>query len=52
LRIAEVNFERENDLHFVRVHVRIAFHNRSHYANLERQLQTDGGYQLIATREL
>lgn len=52
LEVVEANFERAVDLDWAEINLRIAFTHKEQYYSLERKLETEGAYQLMATREL
>lgn len=52
LRVVDASFERSLDLEFAEIHLHIAFINSGQYYNLERRLEDDSDYRLLATREL
>ena len=51
LHVSDVSFERTADLREVDVNVLVAFSRKKSYYALERQLEGDTVYQLLATRE-
>jgi putative Mg2+ transporter-C (MgtC) family protein len=52
LRVVDASFERRGALDFVDITLNIAFKRRDQYYNLERQLEQDDDYVLMAAREL
>lgn len=53
LKVMDASFERNNgDLSKADIHLRICFLSSESYYSLERQLEGDSVYELIATREL
>ncbi len=52
LRVMDASFQRSDDMQFAEIHLHIAFVNSAQYYNLERQLEADPDYHLLATREL
>lgn len=53
MKVVDAHFERElKDIEFAIIHLRVAFSNREQYFGVERQIEADPNYQLIATREL
>ena len=51
LKVVDASFERTKDLVSVDVSLDIAFTDRTQYYNLERQLEHDSDYILLAARE-
>src|SRR2546423_3640993 len=51
VHVIDASFERDGDLKYADISVRIAFKNRQNYYTLERQLSGDDQFQLIAARE-
>ena len=51
LHVLDASFERTADLSYVDISVIISFIRRKKYYELERQLEEDDQYQLLATRE-
>lgn len=52
LKVVDASFERNDDLSMADIHLRINFFSSESYYSLERELEGDPVYQLIATREL
>jgi len=52
LDVIDASFERSPDLAHADIHLRIVFVNADQYYGVERQIEGDANYQLIATREL
>lgn len=52
LKVIDASFERSPDLGSADIHLRINFLSSESYYSLERQLEGDPVYELIATREL
>jgi putative Mg2+ transporter-C (MgtC) family protein len=52
LRVFDASFERSPDLLFADIHVNIAFRKSSDYYELERQIEEDPEYQLLAAAVL
>jgi putative Mg2+ transporter-C (MgtC) family protein len=52
LDVVDVSFERTRDLAEVDVTLRIGFTDKKQYYSIERQLEGDTEYQLMATREI
>jgi putative Mg2+ transporter-C (MgtC) family protein len=51
LDIVDANFQRTEDMNNVDITLHVAFLNSNQYYSLERQLQDDRDYELLATRE-
>jgi hypothetical protein len=51
MKIQTVSFERTDDLQFVDLSIHAAFKNWKTYYDLERALETDAEFELMATRE-
>jgi putative Mg2+ transporter-C (MgtC) family protein len=52
LEVMDANFTREDDLKLVKINLQIRFISKSQYYELERKLEADEHFQLLATREL
>lgn len=52
LRVVDAGFERSEDMTFAEIQLHIAFVNSAQYYNLEREIEADPDYHLLATREL
>jgi putative Mg2+ transporter-C (MgtC) family protein len=52
LRVTDVHFDRDEDISFADIHMRITFINKETYFQFERQLSSDSDYQLMAAREV
>lgn len=51
LKVIDASFQRNDDLSQVDIHLHIVFVNSAQYYGLERQLEGDEKYQLLATQE-
>ena len=53
LRVTDSYFDRdEQNPEFVNVHLRISFISRNHFEQMERQIESDPEFELMAAREL
>ena len=52
MHVVDASFERTEDLSGADIQLRVAFLNSAQYYNIERQIEGDAHYQLLATREL
>jgi putative Mg2+ transporter-C (MgtC) family protein len=52
LNVADVNFDRKDDVNFVDINVLVAFGNKAQYYQFERSLEEDHECQVISAREL
>jgi putative Mg2+ transporter-C (MgtC) family protein len=52
LRVVDASFERGEDMIHAIIHLRVAFVNSGDYYSLERKIEADPDYHLLATREL
>jgi putative Mg2+ transporter-C (MgtC) family protein len=51
LRVVDASFRRSSDLAFADISLRVAFHNRRQYYTLQRRLEEDQRYILLAAEE-
>ena len=52
LRVVEAYFDRDEDLKFADIHLRISFIRRETYYAFERKIEADPEYELIAAKEV
>jgi putative Mg2+ transporter-C (MgtC) family protein len=52
LDVVDVHFDRNPDtIDYADIHVHVAFYSREQYLSVERKIESDSSYQLMATRE-
>ena len=52
LDVVDASFQRSEDLDFADITLRVAFTKKEQYFELERKLEGEGTYTLLATHEL
>jgi hypothetical protein len=52
MRVVEAYFDRDQDLKFADIHLRICFIKRATYLAFERKIEADPKYELLAAREV